>query len=91
MIYDFHDHFVKHCQAQRLDAKQLIGDALKTPEGGRLLQALNEAIPILDHTFHPEPRFQSHHAGRLEMLALLWRYGTGTEYTPPPTTNPANQ
>lgn len=88
MITDYHEAFVEFCKAKKLDAAKLIGDALKTAEGGRLLQALNEFTPPLDHSFHPDARFQAHHAGRIELLSLLWRYGTATNaplLTPIPT------
>ncbi len=79
---DLHEHFRQWCATKKLDAKKLIQDALCTAEGGRLLQALNECFPILDYSFHPDPRFQSHHAGRLELFSLLWRYGTASDYVP---------
>lgn len=87
-MMDLHQQWAEWCRANKQDAKALINDALCTREGSKLLQALNACFPILDYSFHPDPRFQAHHAGRLELFSLLWRYGTASEYVPDPTPKP---
>lgn len=88
---DFRQHFDKVCADRGVKASELISESLQTFEGQKLLEALQLAAQPLDHTFHPDARFQAHHHGRLEVISLLWLYGTAQRLPALPTPNTHDQ
>lgn len=73
---DLRQQFEQVCSKRGVRAADVIGAALQTHEGQVLLEALQQTLQPLDHTFHPDARFAEHHHGRLEVVSLLWLYGT---------------
>ncbi|HWB05280.1 MAG TPA: hypothetical protein VG796_19765 [Verrucomicrobiales bacterium] len=58
------------------DLKSLVSSVTGTPEGAKLMAMLYTIANPVDHTFLPDPRAAAHSAGRREITAFLWRYGS---------------
>lgn len=58
--------------------RELCANVFGSVEGAELMAMLCTMEHPMDHTYDADPRAAAHHAGRREVVSVLWRYSAST-------------